>query len=132
MATSYVEYRTLQRRITLAQSNIAKQEGSVGLTRDRETAGLAPKIDVTQAETNLSTSRALIPQLQTQAAATRNRLSVLVGRYPGSIASMLGNGDCSLHRRPHCRPRGRPHLTDRHPAGDLSRAAFAQRGRLHR
>lgn len=93
VATAYVEYRTLQRRINLAKANIGKQERSVEITQDRETAGLAPKIDVTQAKTNLSTSKALIPQLQTQAAATRNRLAVLVGRYPGSIDSMLGGGD---------------------------------------
>lgn len=93
VASSYIEYRTLQKRISLAEANIANQEQSVEITRRRETAGLAPKIDVTQAETNLATSQALIPQLQTQAAATRSRLAVLVGRYPGSIDAILGNGD---------------------------------------
>ncbi|MDA0767178.1 MAG: efflux transporter outer membrane subunit [Verrucomicrobia bacterium] len=97
VANSYVEYRTLQRRIALAQANIASQKESVDLTRDRKTAGLAPQSDVSQAATNLATTSALVPQLQTQLAATRNRLAVLVGRYPGSIDELLG-GRSSIPR----------------------------------
>jgi NodT family efflux transporter outer membrane factor (OMF) lipoprotein len=89
VASNYISYRTLQRRISLAQSNIAAQKKSVQITKDRKTAGLAPQIDVSQAETNLATSQALIPQLQGGLSATLNNLAVLVGRYPGSIGGML-------------------------------------------
>ncbi len=93
VASSYVEYRTIQRRISIAKSNISKQAESVKITSGRKEAGLAPQIDVSQAESNLATSRALIPQLQTQLAATTNRLAVLLGRYPGSVVSLLGSSD---------------------------------------
>ena len=93
IAASYVDYRTLQRRITLARSNIKSQKQSVGLTRGRKEAGLAPQIDVSQAESNLATSEALIPQLQIQLAATRNRIAALVGRYPGAVGPLLGSSD---------------------------------------
>lgn len=89
VASNYIAYRTLQRRISLAQANIASQKKSVGLTKDRKTAGLAPQIDVSQAETNLATSQSLIPQLQSELAATLSTLAVLVGRYPGSIEDLL-------------------------------------------
>lgn len=95
VAASYVEYRTLQERISLARQNISKQAESVRITEGRKEAGLAPQIDVSQAKTNLATSNALIPQLQTQLAATRNRLAVLIGRYPGSVATLL-DGDSRI------------------------------------
>ncbi len=89
VAQNYITYRTLQRRISLAQSNIAAQKKSVQITKDRKEAGLAPQIDVSQAETNLATSQSLIPQLQGSLAATLSKLAVLVGRYPGSIEGLL-------------------------------------------
>lgn len=89
VAANYITYRTLQRRISLAQDNLAAQKKSVQITKDRKEAGLAPQIDVSQAETNLATSQAFIPQLQDNLAATLSNLAVLVGRYPGSIEGML-------------------------------------------
>ncbi|MGJ8673094.1 efflux transporter outer membrane subunit [Rubritalea sp.] len=91
VAIRYVEYRTLQKRIQLAKGNIVSQGQSVGITKDRKEAGLAPQTDVSQAQANLSTSKALIPQLQLQLAATRNQLAFLLGRYPGNLQSLLGS-----------------------------------------
>ena len=45
---------------------------------------------MSQAETNLATTEAVIPQLQAQAVATRNRLAVLIGDYPGGLGKILG------------------------------------------
>lgn len=90
VASAYVEYRTIRKRILLANANIERQHESLEITEGRLEAGLAPKIDVTQAQTNLATTEALIPQLQAQAVATRNRLAVLIGDYPGSLDKVLG------------------------------------------
>ncbi|MGE9269137.1 MAG: efflux transporter outer membrane subunit, partial [Verrucomicrobiales bacterium] len=92
LASNYIQYRTLQRRIELAEANIGNQQKSVDLTRARKDAGLAPQIDVSQAETNLASSRALIPQLRTQQAATLNRIAVLIGSYPDQARRLLGTG----------------------------------------
>jgi multidrug efflux system outer membrane protein len=92
-ASSYVDYRTLQERIDVAKSNAKNQEESVRLTKERNTAGLAPDIDVSQAETNLNSTKALIPLFRAQQAAVRNRLGVLCGKYPGTISPMLGSGN---------------------------------------
>lgn len=88
-ARNYVDCRTLQERIRLAQANIDAQEDSVELTQTRLDAGLAPKIDVTQATTLMETSRALIPVFKTQLAQARNRLATLTGGYPASLDSLL-------------------------------------------
>jgi|GEM_PF-2189696 len=72
VALNYVDYRTLEARIAVANRNINSQRGSVDLTRKRLDAGLVPKIDVTQAETNLALSEAAVPQLRAQLAASKN------------------------------------------------------------
>lgn len=92
VASSYIEYRTLQERIRVTQTNVDLQTESVKITGSRNEAGIAPEIDVTQAQTNLSSSKAQLPLLRAQLAQTRNRLAVLAGKYPGAVASMLGSG----------------------------------------
>jgi NodT family efflux transporter outer membrane factor (OMF) lipoprotein len=92
VAIRYIEYRTLQKRIKLAEANILSQSQSVDITKDRKNAGLAPQTDVSQAQTNLATSKALIPELKLQLAATRNQLAFLLGRYPADMNSLLGSG----------------------------------------
>ena len=89
VALNYIEYRTLQRRIVLANQNIAAQDETRTLTQNRLDAGLVPKIDVTQATTNLELSRALVPLLNTQLVAAKNRLSTLTGGFPGSLDRLL-------------------------------------------
>lgn len=81
VAYSYIEVRTLEKRLRHAYANIKNQRDSVSLTKERFDAGLVPELDVSQAETNLATSRALIPQLKAQRAQSLNRLATLLGKY---------------------------------------------------
>lgn len=89
VALAYVDYRTLEERIAVAQRNISAQRESVELTQGRLDAGLVPRIDVTQATTNLALSEATVPQLRSQLAAAKNRLASLSGGYPSSVESLL-------------------------------------------
>ena len=88
-ALNYIEYRTLQERIRLAIANAAAQQDSVELTQARLDAGLAPRIDVTQATSNLETTRAIIPQLKIQLDASRNRLARLTAEDPAAVDRIL-------------------------------------------
>lgn len=88
-ALNYVEYRTLEERISVASANIKSQAESADLTQNRLDNGLVPKIDVTQAQTNLEISRSLLPALQSQLVFAKNRLATLTGGYPKSIESLL-------------------------------------------
>lgn len=92
VVVNYVQYRTYDERIRLADANIKNQRESVKLTTDRFTAGLAPEIDVTQATSNLATSEALIPLLRNERTQAANRLATLAGGYPGSLSGTLSNG----------------------------------------
>lgn len=89
VALNYVEYRALEERISVANSNIAAQRDSVKLTQGRFEAGLVPRIDVTQAESNLALSEAAVPVLRTEMTAAKNRLATLTGGFPASVEGVL-------------------------------------------
>ena len=89
VATSYVSVRTLQERIRYARSNVELQRQTMQLTVDRNKAGLAPVLDVRQAELNLATTEAFIPTLEAARVRTINRLGVLLGMTPGVLHQEL-------------------------------------------
>jgi len=89
VARSYVELRAFQRRLELARTNVSLQEETLALVRARSEAGLVGEIDVAQARTNVATTRARVPALETGLRAAENRLAVLVGEAPGALAAEL-------------------------------------------
>ncbi|MGD9419003.1 MAG: efflux transporter outer membrane subunit [Verrucomicrobiota bacterium JB025] len=90
VALNYVQIRTLEERIRIANENIGRQQESVNLTKERFDAGLAPQLDVSQATTNLSNTKAVVPALRSARATAVNRLATLLGRYPGNTEPLLG------------------------------------------
>ncbi|MCP4256735.1 MAG: efflux transporter outer membrane subunit [Planctomycetes bacterium] len=89
VATNYVEVRALQERIKYVRGNIGTQSKSLQLTTDRFNAGLAPMLDVQQAELNLAMTESSLPTLQMQLVQTINRLGVLLGEHPGTLHEEL-------------------------------------------
>lgn len=89
VAVSYVTVRELQERLRLARSNVAGQEDTLRLTRDRFAAGLVSALDVAQAESNLAATRSLIPTLEQALELALNRLAVLLGTAPGALDTEL-------------------------------------------
>ncbi len=89
VARNYISVRTLQERIRLALENVRTQSGTLKLVRERERVGLAPKLDIRQAELNLATSESIVPKLQEERIAAVNRLSVLLGEPPGALHAEL-------------------------------------------
>lgn len=88
-ASVYVNLRTLQQRLAFARGNVTLQEKTLSLTRDRHGAGLTGELDVRQAELNLASTRAFIPQLEAQTDQSLNRLCVLCGKQPGAMRHLL-------------------------------------------
>lgn len=101
VARSYLNVRTVEERIQLAKQNIENQQGSLKLANDRFDAGLAPKQDITQAQTNLADTQAFLPQLRQQRTTTVNQLSILLGGYAPEAERMLGK-----HQRIPVPPKG--------------------------
>ena len=89
VSSTYVDVRSFQSRLRFARENVEAQRGSLKLTMDRNAAGLVGKLDVRQAELNLATTEAFIPQLEQALAAAIHRLGVLVGQPPGTLYAEL-------------------------------------------
>lgn len=89
VATTYVEIRTLQARIDAAQGNVDTQRQTLRLVSDRRRAELASDVEIAQAQLNLSTTEALIPQLRIQLQQAIHRLGVLLGQPPTALYGAL-------------------------------------------
>src|SRR5215470_12997970 len=80
----YAELRGSQLRLDIANRNVTVAEDELKLTRDLAQAGQATQRDVAQAEAQLESTRAQIPELNAAIEASIHRLSVLTGQQPGS------------------------------------------------
>ena len=92
IAQTYVQIRTLQTRIASALANVGTQQGALQLTINRNRAGLAPDLDVRQAELNLATTQSFVPTLRAALAQNINSLAVLLGEFPSDVAGRDGAG----------------------------------------
>jgi len=94
IGSTYVQLRTLQRRVVLARANVALQRETLELVAARHRAELAPDLELRQAELNLASTEAVIPSLQAALARSVHRLSVLLGEHPGALHARLdGEGE---------------------------------------
>jgi NodT family efflux transporter outer membrane factor (OMF) lipoprotein len=85
VARNYVDARSAQARIVIAQANLASQSETLALTEWRVQAGLTSSLDAEQARTNVEQVRAAIPVLETSLAEAEHRLAVLMGQAPGAL-----------------------------------------------
>lgn len=86
---NYLEVRTLQARLTVAEANRDSQLKTVALVRSSVDAGEAARLDLEQATTQLESTRSTIPNLTVGLAQARNRLAVLLGQAPGAVDDVL-------------------------------------------
>lgn len=89
VARTYIELRGLQAQIAVVERNLDLQTRTLHLTENRQRAGLAPKVDVTRARTQVETTRASLPALRASARSSIYRLSVLVGEPPATLLDEL-------------------------------------------
>ncbi|MHB8110947.1 MAG: efflux transporter outer membrane subunit [Syntrophorhabdaceae bacterium] len=83
VALNYTDVRTLQDRLAITEENLRLQSETYDLTVYRQRAGLVTQLDVDRAKTNMDETRASVPTLATRLTAAKNRLSALMGQYPG-------------------------------------------------
>ena len=88
-AVTYVELRAFQRRLAIARTNVELQEETLALVRTRFEAGIVRERDVAQAATNVESTRSRVPALEVGVRVAENRLAVLLGLPPGSLAGEL-------------------------------------------
>lgn len=91
VALSYIRIRTLQQQVLLTQDNIRAQSESLDLTKSRFAVGIAPELDVKQAESNLGETKAALPALQIRLQQEIHRMAVLLGVFPEEVRGLFQN-----------------------------------------
>jgi outer membrane protein, multidrug efflux system len=91
VARNYVAVRALERRLQIARANLRDQNDSLRLAQARFEQGFAPELDVFQARSLLATTRAQVPELESELAQTVHRLGVLLAREPDALQAQLSD-----------------------------------------
>jgi NodT family efflux transporter outer membrane factor (OMF) lipoprotein len=89
VALNYIEARTLQAQLRVAEENLRAQAETLQLTEWRFEAGLVSRLDVEQARSNLENTRAQLPRLRSGIEEAKNRLAILLGVFPGALDRQL-------------------------------------------
>ncbi len=88
-ALNYIDVRTYQSRLEVAEANLVAQQETYRLTQARYKAGLGDELAVQQASYNLEQTRSRIPTLRSGLESAKNRIAVLLGKTPGSLHAEL-------------------------------------------
>jgi NodT family efflux transporter outer membrane factor (OMF) lipoprotein len=89
VAINYIDVRSYQSRLQVAESNLKSQEETYNITKWRYQAGLITELDVENAAKLLEQTRSQIPSLKSGMGQSKNRIAVLLGSEPGAVSSEL-------------------------------------------
>jgi len=82
LAQDFVQLRALDMQLGLLARTITAYRRSLEITRNRYAAGVAPRTDVTQAESQLAGAEAQLADLDVQRAPLEHAIATLTGRTP--------------------------------------------------
>jgi multidrug efflux system outer membrane protein len=89
VARTYFELRGEQNQLAVATRNVENQQATLQLTSARLNAGRGTELDTSRAQAQLSTTLSTIDPLEAAVARSIHRLSVLTGRDPNALQSLL-------------------------------------------
>jgi NodT family efflux transporter outer membrane factor (OMF) lipoprotein len=89
VALNYIDVRTYQMRLAVAEENLESQNETYQLTLWRYQAGLSDELAVQQACYDLESTHSRIPTLHTGLEEAMNRIAVLLGEQPGTVHAEL-------------------------------------------
>ena len=89
VAEAYVQLRGAQALTASQEQNIISAQATLALTDNRRSRGLSTSLDVDQARTQLLTLEKQLPVYDQETRQAINRLSVLIGREPGTLDARL-------------------------------------------
>lgn len=95
VARTYINIRTLEERLRLAEKNAKIQQDALKLIVYQFEAGTVTKLDILQGETLLSATLSTIPSLNNSLQQSRNGLAILLGKPPGELKGLI-NGPASI------------------------------------
>ena len=85
LATAYFSLRETDAEAALLRTTISAYERAAKITQNRYDAGIAPKSDLLQAQTQLANARADLAGLEQQRAQLEHAMAVLVGEAPANF-----------------------------------------------
>ena len=85
LATNYFSLRDADTELALVRSTVEGLERSLTITQNRYNAGIAPRTDVSLAQTQLANTRADVSTLTNQRAQLEHAIAVLIGKAPADF-----------------------------------------------
>jgi NodT family efflux transporter outer membrane factor (OMF) lipoprotein len=89
VGSNYVNIRTLEKRLAIARENVRIQTESLQIAEARFLGGTTSERDVEQAKTELASTEATIPTLESLLRQSQNALCVLLGKPPQNLAELM-------------------------------------------
>jgi NodT family efflux transporter outer membrane factor (OMF) lipoprotein len=89
VAREYISLRSLQRRLGIAQQNLADQQRTLSIVEKRLKNGLATTFDLVRAQAQVDSTRSSIPPLEAGVRQTVFAISVLLGEDPEALTPEL-------------------------------------------
>jgi multidrug efflux system outer membrane protein len=89
VARNYFELRGEQTQLAVARANVQNQQQVLGLAQAQLEAGSGTDLDVARAQAQLDTTLSTIGPLEAAVSRSIHRLSVLTGRQPDALTSVL-------------------------------------------
>ncbi len=89
VSANYINLRAAQEQLEITRRNVAAQQQTAEVTRERYTLGLTSYLDVAQADAQKTTTESAIPTLQTSIKQAIHRLGILLGREPNALKAEL-------------------------------------------
>lgn len=86
LAINYFQLRVLDTRRQLLDTSVAAYQKSLDLTRNRYNAGVAARVDVVQAETQLRSTQAQAIDTGVQRAQLEHAIAILIGKAPAELS----------------------------------------------
>ena len=90
VATEYLTLRELDYTLEISQHTLHTRQESLDLTKQRQTGGVATRLDIRQAEELVYTAEETIPAIQNQIGQTENQIHLLLGQNPGEVTRGRG------------------------------------------
>ena len=89
LGIQYVNLRTTQERIEVAETNLVLQTETYDILKSRLDSGIGDELAVNQCKYIVEQTRASIPPLKAQEEALKNAISILCGVMPGEMHEKL-------------------------------------------
>lgn len=89
VASQYFNYQSYRNQLQTAQNNLKSREETLQLVNWKQQVGLSNVLDVRQMQSSVAQIQAAIPDLQQRIEATRQSLSILLGKTSAELDPLL-------------------------------------------